>query len=48
MIIDLHSDTIQRAKDENLKLTDEKLEVNFKYTQENLPYIQALRNICKS
>ena len=42
MIIDLHSDTIQRVKDENLKLTDEKLAVNLRYTKENLPYIQAL------
>lgn len=48
MIIDLHSDTIQRAKDENLKLTDKKLSINLKETNSNLPYIQALRNICKS
>ncbi len=48
MIIDLHSDTIQRAKDENLKLTDEKLSINLKETNNNLPYIQAFRNICKS
>ncbi|CDE25887.1 unknown [Clostridium sp. CAG:440] len=47
MIIDLHSDTIQRAKDEKLKLTSKKLSVNLEETMQNLPYIQALRNICK-
>lgn len=42
MIIDLHSDTIQRAKDEKLQLTDKKLAVNIKDLEENLPYIQCL------
>ena len=42
MIIDLHCDTIQRAKDENLSLTDSKLAVNLKETQGNLPYIQCM------
>lgn len=42
MIIDLHSDTIQRAKDENLKLTDNKLSVNLNDTAKKIPYIQAL------
>ena len=35
MIIDLHSDTIQRAKDEKLKLTSKKLSVNIEETMQN-------------
>lgn len=42
MIIDLHSDTIQRAKDEKLQLTDKKLAVNINELEKNLPYIQCL------
>lgn len=42
MIIDLHCDTIQKAKDENLELSSEKLAFNIKEVQEHLPYIQCL------
>lgn len=41
MIVDLHSDTIQRAKDENLKLSSNKLAVNTKDLEKLLPYIQV-------
>lgn len=42
MIIDLHSDTIQRAKDENLRLENPKLAFNTKDAIKNLPHIQCL------
>ena len=41
MIIDLHCDTIQKAKDEQLKLESDKLAFNIKDVQEYLPYIQC-------
>lgn len=42
MIVDLHSDTIQRAKDENLELNSKKLSVNTYELEKKLPYIQCL------
>lgn len=42
MLIDLHCDTIQKAKDENLELTSENLTFNIKKTKKVLPYIQCL------
>lgn len=42
MIVDLHSDTIQRAKDENLELNSKKLSVNTYELERKLPYIQCL------
>lgn len=42
MIIDLHCDTIQKAKDENLQLTSQNLSFNMDKSQKVLPYIQCL------
>ena len=48
MIIDLHCDTIERAKDENLKLNDTRLSFNTKEAMKNLPYIQCLATFVHS
>lgn len=42
MIIDLHCDTIQKAKDEKLELNSKQLDFNLKDVQKYLPYIQCL------
>ena len=42
MIIDLHCDTIQKAKDENLELNSRQLDFNLKDVQKYLPYVQCL------
>lgn len=42
MIIDMHCDTIQKMKDENLNFLDDNLSVNLKKMQKSLPYIQCL------
>lgn len=42
MLIDLHCDTIQKAKDETLELTSENLTFNIQKTKKVLPYIQCL------
>ena len=42
MIIDLHCDTIQKSKDENISIDSDKLDFNIKDVPTNLPYIQCL------
>ena len=42
MIIDMHCDTIQKMKDENLNLLDDGLSVNLNKMKKAIPYVQCL------